>query len=79
MSNRTNGGDFEILENSLSSWISEHLEERSYMTNEVNQLSVSLGEDPHEQSSFLDEFSNHGEDPQTIVHSPLEKEENVMT
>ena len=43
MSNRIEVGD---LDDSLPSWISNHLGERSVMTDEVNQLPSSSREDP---------------------------------
>ena len=41
MSNRAEVGDLKKLWNSLPSWISEHLGEKSYMNDEVNQLPSS--------------------------------------
>ena len=37
----SNNGDIGNLENTLPSWIYDHLGEKSYMTDEVNQLSSS--------------------------------------
>ena len=66
MSSRTDVGD---LENSLPSWISDHLGEKSYMANEVNQLPLSPRKD---------HFSS--EDSPLVVPLPLlEKEVNTMT
>ena len=75
MSSRTDVGDLENLENSLPSWISEHLREKSYMTDELNQLTSS----PFEESPIQDDSSNHREDLQMATSTPLEKELNIMT
>ena len=66
MSGRDDIGD---LESSLSCWISEHVGEKSFMTNEVNQL----------PSSPQKESSDHGEDPTIDNRLPPEKEVNIMT
>ena len=75
MSNRAEVRD---LEDSLPYYISKHLGERLYMNDEVNQLPISLREDPPKESSFWDDFSDHREDPEMVIRSPLEKEHNVM-
>ena len=75
MSSRFGVGDLENLEDSLPSWISEHLGKgSSYMADEVNQLPSSPREnpykvDPHEVSSW-DDFLDHG-DHGTVTHTPL--------
>ncbi|GFZ15638.1 hypothetical protein Acr_25g0000470 [Actinidia rufa] len=66
MSNRADVGD---LENSLPYWISKHLGEKSYMTDEVNQLHSS----PFEEPPLRDDSSDHGEDPEMAIRTPLEK------
>ena len=74
MFNRSRVGDLENLEESLSSWISEHLGEGpSYMADEVNQFPSLLREnslkvDPPEVSPRDDSLGpgDHG----TIIHSP---------
>ena len=63
------------LDNTLPSWVSEHLGEKSYMTDEVNQPPSS----PLEESSSQAKNFDHGEDPEIATRTPLEKEFNVMT
>ena len=75
MSNSADIGDLENLEDSLPSWIYEHLGEKSYMIDEVNQLLSS----PPEESPLRDNSSDHKEDPEMSTSSPFEKEINVMT
>ena len=72
MSNSADVGD---LENSLPSWVSEHLGEKSVMTDEVNQLPFL----PYEESPLRDNSSDHRKDLDMSTYSPLEKEINVMT
>ena len=72
---RAEEGDLENLKDSLPSWISEHLGEKSYMTDEVNQLPSS----PPEESPLQDNSFDHREDPEMSTSSPLEKEINVVT
>ena len=69
MSNRADVGNLENLEDSLPSWISEHIKEKSYMTDEVNQLSSS----PLEESPLRDDSSDHREDPEISTSSPLKR------
>ena len=66
MSNKVDVGD---LDNSMPSWISNHLGEKSYMADEVNQLLLP----PLEESPPQDESSNHGENPEIDTRSPLKK------
>ena len=75
MSRRVNVENLENLENSLLSWIFEHLEEKSYMTDELNQLPSS----PFEESPLRNDSSDHGKDPEVAIRTPLENELNVMT
>ena len=66
MSSRIDVGD---LDNSLPSWISDHLGEKSYMANEVNQLPSSPREDsPNPEGS-----------PSVATFPPVERKTNVMT
>ena len=75
MSSQAKIGDLNNLEDSLPSCITEHLGEKSYVTDDVNQLpSFSL-----EEFSFRDDSSNHKEDSEMNTCSSLEKEINVMT
>ena len=66
MSNNADVGD---LENTLPSWISEHLGKKSYMTIKVTQLPSS----PRKESSDSDGSSSIDTRP------PPEKETNTMT
>ena len=66
MSNITELGD---LDNSLPSWISDHLGEKSYMADEVNHFPSS----PREDSSSLEGS------PPTVPLPSIEKEINIMT
>ena len=75
MFSRADVGDLENLEDSLPSWISEHLREKSYIIDMVNQLLSS----PPEESPLRDDSSDHRKDPEMNTSSPLEKEINVMT
>ena len=75
MSNSADVGDLENLEDSLPSWISEHLGEKSYMTDEFNQLPSS----PLEESPLRNDSFDHREDPEMSTSSPFENEINVMT
>ena len=72
MSGRADVGD---LDNSLPSWVSEHLGETSFMTNEVNQLPSY----PPEESPPRDESSDHGGNPKIDTRTPLENKFNIMT
>ena len=74
MSRRVNVGNLENLENSLLSWIFEHLEEKSYMTDEVNQLPSS----PFEESPIRDDSFDNKEDPEMATRTSFEKELNFM-
>ena len=74
MSSKTAVGDLKNLKNFFPSWISKHLEEKSYMTDEVNQLPSS----PPEESPLRDNSPDHREDPEMNTSSSLEKEINVM-
>ena len=65
MSNKTNLGD---SENFLPSWISNHLGEKSYMTDEVNILPSSPRKD----------FSSSEGNPLGIHLPSLDLEENIM-
>ena len=65
MSGNVEVGD---LENTLLSWISDHLGERSYMKIEVTQYPSSLREDP---------FDNKGSP--SVGTRPLPKKTNIMT
>ena len=76
MSNRT---DVKDLENSLPPWVSEHLEEKSIMTDKVYQLLDSPREDPLEESPTWDDSYYYTEDPRMGTSSSFEKEINVMT
>ena len=67
---------------SLLSWISEHLEERSsYMANKVNQLPSSPRENPYRvdppEVSSRDDSLDHG-DHGTVTHTPLENLTSVI-
>ena len=78
MSSRSDVGDLENLADSLPSWISKHLGEKSFMIDEVNQLPSSPREDPLrvdtlEDSTSQDESSDHEEDTGMVEHSPLRK------
>ena len=66
MSSRADVGD---LDNSLLSWVSEHLGEKSFMTDEVNGLPSS----PQEESF------DHGENPEMENRPPPEREVSIMT
>ena len=66
MSSRINLGN---SKNSLSSWISDHLGKKSYMTDEVSTL----------PSSSRRDFSNSEGSPLGISLPSLEKEECIMT
>ncbi|GFS31491.1 hypothetical protein Acr_00g0017680 [Actinidia rufa] len=68
-------GDLESFEYFLPSWISEHLGERYYMANEVNQLPLP----PLEESPPRDELPDQGENPGGDAHSSLATEINSMT
>ena len=66
MSSKADVGD---LENSLPSWISNHLGEKSYMADEITRLSSS----PRKGSPSLEVK------PSADVLPPIEKETNTMT
>ena len=66
MPDNINVGD---LENTLPSWISDHLEERSYITTEITQYPSS----PRENS-----FDSEGS-PLIDTRPPLGRETNIMT
>ena len=66
MSNNVNIGD---LENTLPSWISDHLGEQSYMTIEVTQYPSYPRED----------YSDSEGSPSIDTRLPLERETNMMT
>ena len=59
MSGRSDVEDIENLGDSLPSWISDHLGEKTYMADEVNQLPLP----PPKESSPRDEPSDHGKIP----------------
>ena len=59
----------ENLEDSLPSWISDHLGERSVMTDEVNQISSSPREDP----------PNPEDTSSVAVLPPIERDTNIRT
>ena len=70
MSSRSRVGNLENLEDSLPSWISEHLREgSSYMTDEMNRLPSSPRENPLEASPLGNDLSDHGGDPGSVTHS----------
>ncbi|GFZ00197.1 hypothetical protein Acr_13g0015960 [Actinidia rufa] len=62
MSSRADVGD---LDNSLPSWVSEHLGEKSFRTDKVNEF----------PSSPLEESFDFGEDPEMENRPPPEREE----
>ena len=66
MSSKADVGD---LENSLPSWISDDLGEKSYMADEVTQLTSSSIEDP----------PNPEVRPSVEALLPIERETNIMT
>ena len=66
MSSEANIGD---LDNSLPSWISDHLGEKSYMADEVNQLPSSPQENPPSPEAS----------PSVTTPPPTERETNIMT
>ncbi|GFS34046.1 hypothetical protein Acr_00g0031980 [Actinidia rufa] len=80
MSGRSRVGNLENLEDSLPSWISEHLgEASSYMTNEMNRLPSTSRENLPEASPLGNDSSNHGGDPGLVTHSPLDDLFSTMT
>ena len=66
MSSRTDQGN---SENSLPSWMSDHLGEKSYMTDKASTL----------HSSPRKDFSSSEGNPSGIPFPSLEKEESIMT
>ncbi|GFZ05449.1 hypothetical protein Acr_17g0010210 [Actinidia rufa] len=74
MSGNVEVGD---LENTVPSWISDHLRERSHMTTEVTQYPSSLREDPsdNEGSPLVD----NDESPSVDTRPSSERETNIMT
>ena len=66
MYNRANVG---VLENSVPSWISDHLGERSYMADEVNKLPSSHRKDPPSPKLR----------PSADALPPIERETNTMS
>ena len=75
MSNSADVGDLENLGDSLPSWVSEHLGEKLFMSDEVHQLSSS----PPKGSPLKDDSLDYRVEPEMSTTSPLEKEVNVMT
>ena len=75
MSNSADVGDLENLGYSLPSWVSKHLGEKSFMSDEVHQLPSS----PPEGSPLRDDSPDYRVEPEMSTTSPLEKEVNVMT
>ena len=75
MPNKINIGD---LDNFLPYWVFDHLKEKSYMTDEVNQLSSSAKEDLLEESPLRDDFFVPKGDFEDTI-SPLEREFSTMT
>ena len=75
MSSRTDVGD---LENSLPSWISDHLGEKSYMADKVNQLPLSPGKD-HPSPEVRPSTDASEVKPSVDALPPIEREANTMS
>ncbi|GFS33578.1 hypothetical protein Acr_00g0029410 [Actinidia rufa] len=75
MFDRADIGYLKSLEDSLPSWISEHLGERSYMSNEVNQLPLP----PPDESPPRDKLPGRGENPGVDTHSSPATEINIVS
>ncbi|GFS36611.1 hypothetical protein Acr_00g0046960 [Actinidia rufa] len=75
MSDRADIGDLKSLEDSLASWIPEHLRKISYMPDKVNQLPLP----PPEESPPRDKLPDQGETPRVNTYNSPSKEINTMT
>ena len=61
--------DVENLKDSLPFWISNHLREKSYMADEINQLLSSPKKDPPSLEGS----------PSDVTPPPIERKPNTMT